>query len=176
MELTKNKKIIKYCVYGAVLLIAALLQNIGGLFFEIGRARCFFLIPACVLLGINEDEKNAALIGLFGGFLWDVVSAQHMGFNCIYLMFMCYCISALVTYIFRNTFLSGFIACAAVTVLYVLIYWILFVLIIKPEGAGTALGRFYIPCCIYTIILTPLIEMLIIPVKSKASGERQLDD
>jgi len=99
-----------------------------------------------------------------------------MGFNCIYLMFACYCISALVTYIFRNTFLSGFIACAAVTVIYIFLYWLMFILISKPEGAGTALGRFYVPCCIYTIALTPLIEMLLIPIKSRASGERQLDD
>lgn len=176
MELTKKKKIIKYSVYGAVLLVAALLQNIGGLFFEIGRARCFFLIPVCVLLSITEDERTSALIGLFGGFLWDMVSVQHMGFNCIYLMFICYCVAALVSHLFRNTFISGIIACAVAIILYCFLYWLLFVLTSKAEGAGTALGKFYLPCAIYTIVLTPLIEAALIPIKSKATGVRQLDD
>lgn len=175
MELTRKKKIIKYSVYGAVLLVAALLQNIGGLFFEIGRARCFFLIPVCIILSITEDDRTAALIGLFGGFLWDMVSLQHYGFNCIYLMFICYCVSVLVSRLFRNTFISAFIACAVAIVFYCFIYWLFFVLFSKAEGAGTALGKFYLPCAVYTVVLTPLIEALLIPIKSKASGVRQLD-
>ncbi len=158
METTKKKKTIKYAVYGAVVLIAALLQNTGGLFFEIGRARCFFLIPVCIILGINEDVRIASLLGFFGGLLWDVVSVQHMGFNCIFLMFVCYCAAAFVAHVFRNTFLTGFIASAAAILFYCLLYWLLFVLVSQPDGAGYALGRFYIPCAVYTIVLAPLLR------------------
>ncbi|MBR7072178.1 MAG: rod shape-determining protein MreD [Eubacterium sp.] len=175
MELTKKKRTIKYAVYGAVLLLAALLQNTGGLFPEIGRARCFLLIPVCIILGINEDERVAAFIGLFGGFLWDAVCAQHMGFNCIFLMFACYFASALVSYVFRNTFVTGLIASVTAIVVYCLLYWLLFVLMSRPEGAGFALGRFYVPCALYSIALAPVIEAVLIPLKSKVTGERQLD-
>ncbi|MCR5208531.1 MAG: rod shape-determining protein MreD [Eubacterium sp.] len=175
METAEKKSKIRYALWLVMLLIAALLQNVGGLFPEIGGARCFLLIPVCVMLGINEDERTAAFIGLFGGFLWDSVCSRHTGFNCIYLMFICFIASSLVTYIFRNTFMTGFIACAGATVLYCLLYWLFFILTSGSDGAGTALLRFYIPCAVYTVVLTPFIEALVIAVKSRALGTRQLD-
>ncbi|MBR6391765.1 MAG: hypothetical protein IKS12_00630 [Eubacterium sp.] len=110
-----------------------------------------------------------------GGFLWDAVCAQHMGFNCIFLMFACYFASALVSYVFRNTFVTGLIASVTAIVVYCLLYWLLFVLMSRPEGAGFALGRFYVPCALYSIALAPVIEAVLIPLKSKVTGERQLD-
>lgn len=175
MGLTRKRKIIKYGVYSLLIIAAALLQNVAGLFPQVGSARCFLIIPTCVLLGINEDERTAAFFGLFGGLLWDMVSVQHMGFNCIYLMLFCYIASALESYIFRNTFLSGLLSACGVTVIYCILYWLFFVLLSSPEGAGKALGRFYLPCAVYTMLITPLAEAALIPIKSRLSGERQLD-
>ena len=58
MELTKKERTIKYGVYAAVLLLAALLQNVLSLRFSIGSAHCLIVVPTAVLLGINEDEKR----------------------------------------------------------------------------------------------------------------------
>ena len=96
MKLTKKQATIKYCVYCLLIVIADLMQNVGGLWFEIGGARCFFVIPVAVILGIDEDEKTAALLGFFAGLLWDCVARQHMGFNCIFLMLLCFVISSFV--------------------------------------------------------------------------------
>ena len=175
MELTYKRKIIKYLLYCSVIVLAALLQNVSGLFPHIGSARCFFLLPVCVLLGISEDERTAALLGLFGGMLWDMVSVQHMGFNCVYLMLVCFITSALVSFIFRNTFITGFIASAAAVLLYTLLYWLIFILIFSPEGAGRALLFFYIPSALYTVVLTPVLEAVLIPFKSKINGEKQIE-
>ena len=65
MELTKKERTIKYVVYAVILCLLSLLQNVGGLWLEIGGARCFLLVPAAVLLSLDEDEKASALIGLF---------------------------------------------------------------------------------------------------------------
>ena len=173
MELTKKDKIIKYSVYCLVIAAAALLQNVSGLFPEVFRARCFLLIPVSVLLGLDEDEKNAALLGLFAGFLWDMVSAHHMGFNCIFLMFFCYLSSALVTFVFRNTFWLGFVQSAAVTVIYCLLYWLLFVLPTGRVGALGALGAFYIPCAVYTCAVTLILCLILNPLIRKLNKEEQ---
>ena len=175
MELSQKDKTIKYLVYCLLLLLAALLQNVGGLFLEIGRARCFLLLPVCVLLGINEDERAAALLGLFAGFLWDMVSVQHRGFNCIFLMLVCYLISALVTFVFRNTFLVGVIASAAAVVLYCVLYWLLFVVIGTGEGRGASFLYFYLPCAVYTCAVTPLIYWILSPLQTKLNKEPVLD-
>ena len=41
MELTKKERTIKYVVYAVILCLLSLLQNVGGLWLEIGGASCF---------------------------------------------------------------------------------------------------------------------------------------
>lgn len=175
MELSKKEKTIKYLVYCLVILAAGLLQNVSGLWPQINGARCFFLIPVCVLLGINEDEKNSALLGFFAGIVWDMVSVQHMGFNCILLMLSCYLTSAFVVFVFRNTFIIGIAEASVVIVLYCFVYWFLFVLLKSSDGAGIALAGFYLPSALYTIALTPVLYLIIIPLKDKLNKTEQLD-
>ena len=147
MELTKKDKTIKYVIYCLIILFAGILQNVSGLWFTSGNARCFFLIPVCVLLGINEDEKNAALLGFFGGLIWDAVSSSHMGFNCIFLMLACYISSAFVVFVFRNTFLLGLIEAVVTIAVYVFVYWILFVLINQARERELLSESFIFPVC-----------------------------
>lgn len=175
MELSKKDKAIKYGVYCFVIIAAALLQNVSGLFPEINRARCFLLIPVAVLLGLNENEKNAALLGFFAGLLWDCISSQHMGFNCLYLMFFCYLMSAFVNYVFRNTFLYGVISSAITIFIYCFLYWLLFVLMRGAYGAGRALTFFYFPSALYTCAVTPILYFALTPLKRRLNKAEQLD-
>ncbi|MBR3737707.1 MAG: rod shape-determining protein MreD [Eubacterium sp.] len=167
MELSKKEKTIKYIVFCVLIALAALLQNVGGLWFEIGGARCFFLIPVCIILSLGEDEKISALFGLFAGFLWDTVSAQHMGFNCIFLMLLCYIVSTLETFIFRDTFLIEAAATAIISLLYVIAYWLFFVLRKGVDGSAVIFLEFYLPCFVYTCVMMPVLYLLITPLKNK---------
>ena len=174
MELTKKQRKIKYALFCLVIAAAALLQNTGGLWFALGNARCFFLLPVCVILGLEEDEKTAALLGLFGGFLWDCVSVQHLGFNAIFLMMTCYLTSALVSYLLRATFWMGVTASAAVTLLYCLLYWLLFVLIGGKNGAGVSFFYFYLPCFFYTTAMAMPLSVLLTALKRKLNHETKI--
>ena len=171
MELTKREKTIKYVIFCLVIAAFSLLQNVGGLWFEIGGARCFFLIPVCVILGMDEDEKVSALLGLFAGFLWDAVSAHHMGFNGVYLMVLCYITSALVTFVFRDTFWIEFSASAIITFIYVLAYWLIFVLRKGNDGSAISFLNFYFPSFIYTVALMPILYLILTPLKRRLNRE-----
>jgi len=171
MELTKKEKKIKYALYCFVIAVFALLQNVGGLWFEIGNARCFFLIPVCVILGLGEDEKVSALLALFAGLLWDAVSAQHMGFNSVILMLLCYIVSALVTFIFRDTFWIEFAASGIISLVYVLAYWLLFVLRRGVDGSAVSFLSFYFPCFVYTCLMMPILYLILTPLKRKLNKE-----
>ena len=175
MELTKREKTIKYAFFCLFIAVAALLQNVGGLWFEIGGARCFFLIPVCVILGLDEDEKVSALLGLFAGFLWDAVSVQHMGYNAVILMLLCYIASAFVTFIFRDTFRIEAIATAVISFIYVLVYWLFFVLRKGVDGSAVAFLEFYFPCFIYTTLMMPVVYLLLTPIKRKLNKEPKID-
>lgn len=171
MNLTKRERTIKYVVYCLLILGAGLLQNAGGNFLEIGRAKCFFLIPVAVTLGIDEDERGSALLGFVAGLLWDMVSAQHMGFNFIYLTLICYITSSLVSYLIRPTYWVAVLASVIATGIYVLSYWLIFVAFKGSTGSIQSFGYFYIPCFIYTSVVSLAIAGILAPIKRKLNKE-----
>ncbi len=169
--MTRRQQTIKYICYCLIILLCDLLQNVGGLFPEIYGARCFLLLPVTVILSMGEDERNGALLGLFAGLLWDLTSGVHMGFNCIYIAVMCFFSSALVTYIARDIFITSFVSISVTTVLYGFLYWLFFIVIKGVKGGEMTLLTFYLPCVIYTLVLTPLIYLILKPIKRKLNQE-----
>ena len=73
MELTKKQRTIKYVLYCAMLLVANLLQNTGGLFPSVFSAHCLLLIPlACNMFGISNDiAMQVVAVGFIIGVLQD---------------------------------------------------------------------------------------------------------
>lgn len=169
--MTRKQNAAKVISYALVILLCHLLQNVGGLFPHIYGARCFLLLPVSIILAMGEDEKNGAFIGLFAGLLWDMTSGVHMGFNCIFITLMCFFSSALITYIARNIFITNMLCTAVTVVLYCFIYWLCFIVIKGVEGAQITLLTFYIPCAIYTLVLSPILYYILKPLKRKFSSE-----
>lgn len=165
--MTKKQKTAKYVSFCLIILLCDLLQNTAGLFPEINGARCFLLLPASIILSMGEDEKYGALMGLFAGLLWDISSGVHMGFNAIYIMLMCFFSCALVTYIARNTFITNMICAILTTGVYCLLYWLFFIIIKGVDGGEMTLFTFYIPCMLYTFVITPILWLTLKPVKKK---------
>ena len=97
-----------------------------------------------------------------------------MGFNCIYIMLMCFFSSALVTYIARNIFITNIVSITVTTVLYAFIYWLFFIIIKGVSGGEMTLVTFYLPCVIYTLVLTPIIYLILKPIKRKLNQAPQL--
>lgn len=170
MELSYKRRVIKAIAYSVIIALTALIQNTSGLTIEIMGARCFLLLPVCIIIGLGEDEKTAALLGLFGGMLWDMTSPAHMGFNAIFICIMCFISASLVTYIIRDTFITSMIFSAAAIVLYCLIYWLCFIVIKDIKGAELSLFTFYLPCAIYTAAITPLVRICINPIKKRLNA------
>ena len=167
MQLTKKEKTIKYCVYAAVIVALALVQNVRGLMPEIFGARCFLIIPTVMILTSGEGELSASLLGLFAGALWDISSATHMGFNCIFFALTCFIASALVNNIIRNTFITNIIICSSVAVLYSLVYWLCFIVIKGTGGEAYTLFAFYLPSVIYTVAASAIAYFIFKPIKAR---------
>lgn len=171
MDLKYQNRVTKTIVYFILTAAAALIQNTAGLSIEIGSARCFVLIPLCIILGMNEDEFFAGMLGLFGGLLWDITSSVHLGFNAVFLCVVCYLSAAAVNYIVRDTFITAVVFSVVSIFLYNLLYWLFFIIIKGVNGAELTLFSFYIPCAVYTAVITPIIWFCIAPVKKKLTKE-----
>lgn len=164
---TRNKQVKKYVIYCLFILIAELLQNVSGIIPEIFGARCFLIIPTVMILTSGEGELSASLLGLFAGALWDISSATHMGFNCIFFALTCFIASALVNNIIRNTFITNIIICSTVAVLYSLVYWLCFIVIKGTGGEAYTLFAFYLPSVIYTVAASAIAYFIFKPIKAR---------
>ena len=167
MDLSYKQRKLKVVIYLVLTALAALIQNTAGLALEIGGARCFLLLPVCMILGSGEDERFAAVIALVVGMLWDLSSAVHLGFNAVYMCIMCFFGAALITYIIRNTFITNFIFSMVFILIYCILYWLFFIIIKDVRGAELSLFTFYLPSALYTIIITPVIYLILRPIKNR---------
>lgn len=172
MDLTRKQKTTKYICCCLLILLADLLQNVSGLLPEIGGARCFLLIPAVVILSFGEDEIKAALLGLFAGFLWDMSSAVHMGFNCIFFSTICFISAALVSHLIRDTFITNMLVSVTAIILYCLTYWLCFIVIKGVEGGEGTLLSFFLPCAVYTTVITPIVYIIYKPIKKRLKNQK----
>ena len=172
MDLTRKQKTIKYICCCLLILLADLLQNVSGLLPEIGGARCFLIIPAVIILSFGESEISAALLGLFAGFLWDMSSAVHMGFNCIFFAIVCFIAAALVNHLIRDTFITNMLVAVMTIILYCLTYWLYIIVIKGIEGGEGTILSFYIPCAIYTAVITPIVFIIYKPIKKRLKNQK----
>ena len=89
-------------------------------------------------------------------------------------MLMSFFSSALVTYIARYIFITNIVSISVTTVLYAFIYWLFFIIIKGVSGGEMTLVTFYLPCVIYTLVLTPIIYLILKPIKRKLNQAPQL--
>lgn len=175
MELSTKQKTKKYIIYCLIIILADLLQNVSGLFPEIYGARCFLLLPIAVIFAMGEDILGGTFIGLFAGLLWDLTASVHLGFNCIFIALMCFVASALSSNITRDTFITNMISSSVTIILYCTVYWLFFIIIKGVKGGEDTILSFYIPCAIYTLVLTPILWLILNPLKQKLNLIKKQD-
>lgn len=171
MDLTRKQRTTKYIVFCAFLLLAHLLQNTAGILPEPLGARCFIIIPALMIMIIGEEELNAALLGMFAGLLWDLTSSVHLGFNAVFFTVMCFLTAALINRLIRDTFITNMIICSCAAVLYCLFYWLFFIIIKGVPSAENTIFTFYLPCAVYTILISPAVYLIIKPIKKRITNQ-----
>lgn len=175
MELTRQQKHFKYLIYCLLILGADLMQNVTGLFPEICGARCFILLPVVIAIAMSEDILSATFLGFFAGLLWDMTSSVHMGFNMIIITLLCFGISAFTTHIARDTFITTILCTTVSVILYGIVYWLCFIIIKGVNDGESTLFTFYIPCMLYTIVLTPLIWLVMDKIKQRLNHIQKQD-
>ena len=88
--------------------------------------------------------------GLFAGLIWDSISANGHYFHAVTLSVTAFLVSYLVQRRIRNTVFAFLIVDGIVILLHNLIYWLIYVLVPCPDGAGIAFVKFYIPSLLIT--------------------------
>lgn len=161
--LSKKKKVLyeTRALFGALIIIFALLQNTPHLMPSILGSHALILIPLVVCIGMFEKAVVAALFGTFAGVLWDITVAKGDGYNAMVLMLLATAASVLISYLMRNNISTALLLSLSAIVIYMLLHWFIFVVCSGAKGGFITLGTFYLPSAIYTAVFAPLIYIML---------------
>lgn len=159
MRYGDNKpKYVRWAIYGALLLVAVLMQNSVGGIKHIFSASVFLAIPVLVSIGMFERELTAAAAGAFAGILWDI-SSGFDGFNALALMLVGAVCSLLISHFMRNNLITAMVLCSGATAAYCLLYSI--GTLLSGAFSFKNLFIFYLPAFILTVAVMPICYGLI---------------
>lgn len=155
-----GKKWIRCVAYTLEILILYALQQTPQVFPVIFGARPLLMIPAAVTIAMMEDEGTTMGFAVFAGLLLDFSAGGSLGFYAAVLAVLCFVVSRMSHTILRVHMLSAALSGLWVTVITVFLGWIFRFVARGYTGAGYAALHFYLPTCLYTMLLLPLIFII----------------
>lgn len=167
MTVQTKVKLKRYAVYGVIILLAHILQNILTIFPEIVSVRPVLLISVAVCISMFEGEVVGTVVGLLSGALWDTLTVTADGYNAVYLMVACAFCGVMLRIFMRNNIITFIMMNTGITMLYFLTYVLFFITARGIDGGAGMLLRYYLPMTIYSLVLTPVVYWLIRTVNRK---------
>ena len=169
MTVQTKTKLKRYAVYGVIILLAHIFQNILTIFPQIASVRPVLLISVALCISMFEGEVVGAVAGLLSGALWDTVTVTADGYNALFLMVACGVCGVLLRIFMRNNIITFIMMNTGFTLLYFLSYILFFITARGIDGGAEMLLRYYFPMSIYSLALTPLWYVLVRTVNRKFS-------
>ena len=169
MTVQTKVKLKRYVIYGVIILLAHILQNILTIFPEIVSVRPVLLISVAVCISMFEGEVVGAVAGLLSGALWDTLTVTADGYNAVYLMIAGAFCGVMLRIFMRNNIITFIMMNTGITMLYFLTYVLFFITARGIDGGAGMLLRYYLPMTIYSLVLTPVVYWLIRAVNRKFS-------
>lgn len=156
---------IKRLILGVIIVLSAVLQNTPDVLPKMFSASAMLLIPVVVSIAMFESEIVSMVFGLIAGLLWDAVAPEGYFYHSLILCVSAFFISMLVRRRVRNTLFGNIVLTMGTVFIHNTLYWILFVCIPHPEGAGAVYFSFYFLSCIYTVILGIIVYLIVRPIE-----------
>lgn len=158
----RHKNISSAVLYAVGALLILLLQNAPSFFPTIVFARPVPLIVYVACVAVVEGAKAGAIIGVISGALWGMYAFRVFGFDAMLLMIIGLTVGLLVEWLLRSNFLSALLLSSAAVLSYEIVEWLFSYVIFYKATAFSVLFRAYLPTCVYTIVLAPLVYWLVL--------------
>lgn len=160
--LFRHKNYLSFLVYGLAALVVLLLQSAPHLFPSLWGARPVPVVLLVVCVALCEGAQAGAIIGGLAGLLWGIYSFRLFGFDALVLMLIGLTAGLLVEWLLRANLLSALLLCAGACVAQALLEWLFCYVIFFKEQVFAVLVQVYLPNCLYTVVLTPLMYWLVL--------------
>jgi len=115
----------KWTAYSIAMLVLLVAQNTLSLKIN----NICLLLPAIVIIAMNDDNEIALVLGGVFGLLWDMTTGNLLGYNALILILFAITVSFIAQYMLRVGWLSNLIVILCFAAVYeILIYLFFFVL------------------------------------------------
>lgn len=158
----RHKNISSFLLYGIGALVVLLLQNAPSFFPTILYVRPVPLIVYVTCVAVLEGAKAGAFIGVLSGALWGLYAFRVFGFDALLMMVIGVAVGLMVEWLLRSNFLSAMLLSGVAVLTYELVEWLFSYVVFYKQTAVEVLIKAYLPICLYTIVLSPLIYWLVL--------------
>ena len=163
----RQRKYLPLLVYAIGALLVLLAQTAPRLFPAVFNFRPVPLIAYVVCVALLEGARTGAAIGTIAGLLWGVYSFRLFGLDAFILGAIGLTVGLLVERYFRANFLSAMVLCAAAALVQALLEWVFYYLIFLKEDLLSVLIAVYLPNCLYTMVLAPIIYWVVLQITQR---------
>jgi len=127
----------KWAIYSFLLLIMLVLQNTLSLHIS----NICLVLPAVVVISLNDDTDVGLVLGGVFGMLWDVTSGTLFGYNALMMLLFAFAAQIVAANLIRVKWLTNLITVAAFAAVYQVITYLFFFLIWGDGGAWYTIFR-----------------------------------
>ncbi|MBO4933973.1 MAG: rod shape-determining protein MreD [Clostridia bacterium] len=127
----------KWTVYSFLLLLMLVLQNTLSLHIE----NICLVLPAVIVISLNDDSDVGLVLGGVFGLLWDVTSGRLFGYNALLMLLFAFAAQIVAANLIRVKWLTNLVTVAAFAAIYQLITYLFFFLIWGNGGAWYTIFR-----------------------------------
>lgn len=164
---TKSKaSFTKWAVYSFLLLLMLVLQNTLSLHIE----NICLVLPAVIVISLNDDSDVGLVLGGVFGMLWDVTSGRLFGYNALLMLLFTFAAQIVAANLIRVKWLTNLITVAAFAAVYQLITYIFFFLIWGNGGAWYTIFRAIFYCCLSASITGTIFFIIFRPISRKINS------
>ena len=135
---TKSKiSFAKWAIYSFLLLLMLVLQNTLSLHIS----NVCLVLPAVVVISLNDDTDVGLVLGGVFGLLWDVTSGTLFGYNALMMLIFAFAAQIVAANLIRVKWLTNLVTVAAFAAVYQIITYFFFFLIWNNGGAWYTVFR-----------------------------------
>ena len=127
----------KWAIYSFLLLLMLVLQNTISLHMKY----ICLVLPAVVVISLNDDTDVGLVLGGIFGLLWDVTSGTIFGYNALMMLLFAFAAQIVASNLIRIKWVTNLVTVAAFAAVYQVITYFFFFLVWGNGGAWYTVFR-----------------------------------
>ena len=151
---------VKWATYSFLLLLMLILQNTLSLHIK----NVCLVLPAIIVISLNDDSDIGLILGGAFGLLWDVTSGTVFGYNALLMLVFAFAAQIVAANLIRVKWLTNLLTVLSFTAVYQLLTYFFFFLVWGNGGSFLTLLRALLRAGLSAAITGTLLFMLLRPL------------